>query len=118
MQALSGTGALRIGAEFLQRALDINTVYVSNPTWGNHIGIFQAAGFTQVTQLIRGADADTVVTKVRKYRYWNQAEKQLDWVGMQEDLAGAPARSVVVLHACAHNPTGVDPSREQWQQVG
>jgi len=101
MQSLSGTGALRNGAEFLKRQLNANIYYVSDPTWGNHNLIFKNAGFTEA----------------RKYRYWDAQKKGLNFDGMLEDLRSAPEGAVVILHACAHNPTGVDPSREQWGQI-
>lgn len=101
VQALSGTGALRLGADFLHRTLGTDTVYYSNPTWGNHGLIFGRAGYSDL----------------RQYRYWDPASKGLDLSGMLEDLGSAPAGAVVILHACAHNPTGVDPTREQWGRV-
>jgi len=101
VQCLSGTGALRNGAEFLKRLLGSNTVYYSDPTWGNHGLIFKNAGFTDL----------------KKYRYWDPATKGLAWSGMVEDLNSAPAKSVVILHACAHNPTGMDPTKDQWEKI-
>lgn len=100
-QALSGTGALRNGAEFLARINGFRCVYYSDPTWGNHGMVFKNAGFTDL----------------RKYRYWDAAKKGLDFDGMKEDLEGAPENAVVILHACAHNPTGVDPTKEQWAEL-
>lgn len=101
IQALSGTGSLRIGADFLHRILGKNTVYYSNPTWGNHGLIFGRAGYTDL----------------RQYRYWDAENRNLDFTGMMEDLGQAPSGAVVILHACAHNPTGVDPTKEQWTQI-
>merc|ERR1711892_1237871 len=100
-QALSGTGALRNGAEFLARISGLRCAYYSDPTWGNHGLIFKNAGFT-----------DT-----RKYRYWDAQRKGLDFEGFIEDLENAPAQAVIILHACAHNPTGVDPTKEQWAKI-
>ena len=100
-QALSGTGALRIGAEFLRRITGLDTVLHSDPTWGNHGLIFRNAGFPSV----------------RKYRYWDTGRKGLDFPGMMADLEAAPERAVIILHACAHNPTGVDPTKEQWAAI-
>jgi len=101
VQCLSGTGALRNGAEFLHRILGYDTYYVSDPTWGNHNLIFKNAGF-----------------KVgNKYRYWDASTKAFNFDGMMADLDAAPQNSVVILHACAHNPTGIDPSKEQWMKV-
>jgi len=101
IQSLSGTGALRNGAEFLKRILGATTVYYSDPTWGNHGLIFKNAGFTEL----------------RKYRYWDNSAKAIAWEGMVEDLNNAPAKSIIILHACAHNPTGMDLSKEQWAKV-
>jgi len=101
IQSLSGTGALRNGAEFLKRILGANTVYYSDPTWGNHGLIFKNSGYTEL----------------RKYRYWDNKAKAIAWEGMVEDLNNAPAKSIIILHACAHNPTGMDLSKEQWAKV-
>ena len=100
-QALSGTGALRNGAELLQRNLGRTVFYVSDPTWGNHNSIFLKSGFTEA----------------RKYRYFDKATCGFDFEGMIEDLKNAPEGAVIILHACAHNPTGVDPTQEQWAQI-
>lgn len=100
VQTLSGTGALRVGAEFLRRVLDYKVVYVSDPSWENHILLFNQAGF-----------------ETRRYRYWSAEKRGIDWDGLVEDLENAPEDSVVVLHACAHNPTGCDPTHEQWKQI-
>ena len=100
VQSLSGTGALRVGAEFLQTHFTGTKVYISTPTWGNHFKIFGNAGLT-----------------TEKYRYWDGAKRGLDLAGMLEDLGNAPEGSVVVLHVCAHNPTGVDPTKAQWEEI-
>uniref|UniRef100_T1IIZ1 Aspartate aminotransferase n=1 Tax=Strigamia maritima TaxID=126957 RepID=T1IIZ1_STRMM len=101
VQCLSGTGALRIGAEFLSRCCDFKTVYVSDPTWENHMLLFDYAGFKDI----------------RTYRYWDNMERKIDINGLIEDLKRAPTKSVVVLHACAHNPTGMDPSEDEWKEI-
>uniref|UniRef100_A0A2P2HWP0 Aspartate aminotransferase n=1 Tax=Hirondellea gigas TaxID=1518452 RepID=A0A2P2HWP0_9CRUS len=101
IQTLSGTGGLRVAADTLFRVLKYNTFYYSDPTWGNHRMIFLHAGFTEAKQ----------------YRYWDGESRGLDLVGMLEDLGNAPANSVILLHACAHNPTGVDPTHDQWKQI-
>jgi len=101
VQCLSGTGALRVGAEFLARILGYRTFYFSDPTWGNHGLIFKNAGFTEV----------------KKYRYWDKDNKAFDFTGMMEDLEAAPENSVIILHAVAHNPTGIDPTQEQWCKI-
>ncbi|KAI5714043.1 hypothetical protein M8J76_010134 [Diaphorina citri] len=101
VQTLSGTGALRVGAEFLHRILNYTTFYYSKPTWENHRLVFLNAGFTEA----------------REYRYWNPEKRAVDFTGMYEDLVNAPDNSVIILHACAHNPTGCDPTEDQWKQL-
>lgn len=100
-QSISGTGALRVGAEFLARKLNHSVVYFSNPTWENHFKVFSAAGFTTI----------------KEYRYWDQTTRGINMEGFLEDLNAAPEGAVIVLHACAHNPTGCDPTQEQWKQI-
>uniref|UniRef100_A0A8C4DXH3 Aspartate aminotransferase n=2 Tax=Dicentrarchus labrax TaxID=13489 RepID=A0A8C4DXH3_DICLA len=106
VQCLGGTGALRIGAEFLRRWYNgVNNtatpVYVSAPTWENHNSVFADAGFKDI----------------RPYHYWDAANRGLDLAGLLDDLEKAPEHSIFVLHACAHNPTGTDPTQEQWKQI-
>jgi len=100
VQTLSGTGALRILANFLANNFPGITIYKSSPTWGNHRKVFLKAGLNQ-----------------QDYRYWDPKTKGLDIDGMCEDLSNAPEGSVVLLHACAHNPTGVDPTQDQWKRI-
>lgn len=100
VQTLSGTGALRLGAEFAKRFAPGKLVYVSSPTWGTHNSICQHAG-----------------VEVGTYRYWNAAGRNLDINGMLEDITKAPKGSLIMLHAAAHNPTGVDPTHSQWDQI-
>ncbi|GIL86322.1 hypothetical protein Vretimale_13705 [Volvox reticuliferus] len=100
IQSLSGTGSLRVGAAFIARFLKGSTVYISNPTWGNHRNIFGDEG-----------------VKWEYYRYFDPETVGLDFKGLMEDLKAAPQGSVVVLHGCAHNPTGVDPTPEQWAAI-
>jgi len=102
IQALSGTGSLRVCAEFIVTHLPkaAQTVYMSDPTWGNHPAIFQKANCT-----------------VKTYPYWKAETKSLDFDGMLAGLKAAPAGSQVLLHSCAHNPTGIDPTEAQWQQI-
>jgi aspartate aminotransferase len=100
VQCLSGTGSLRVGGEFLARHYHERTIYIPNPTWGNHPKVFTLAGLT-----------------VRSYRYYDPATRGLDFQGLLEDLSSAPSGAIVLLHACAHNPTGVDPTVEQWEQI-
>jgi len=99
-QALGGTGALRIGADLLRRVLPESRVAISEPSWENHRAIFEAAGFTVVT-----------------YPYYNADTQGLDFSGMLNGLRALPARTIVTLHACCHNPTGVDLTLDQWRQV-
>ncbi|XP_052006370.1 aspartate aminotransferase, cytoplasmic-like [Xyrauchen texanus] len=106
VQCLGGTGALKIGAEFLRRWYNgtDNTktpVYVSAPTWENHNAVFSNAGFEDI----------------RPYKYWAAEKRGLDLAGFLGDLESAPDHSIFVLHACAHNPTGTDPTQEQWKQI-
>lgn len=96
---MSGTGALRVGGEFLARKLGCIHVYYSEPTWENHEKVFRAAGFETI----------------KEYRYWDAKTRGIDMKGLLEDLNEAPEGAVIVLHACAHNPTGCDPTQEQWQ---
>ncbi|RNF05182.1 putative aspartate aminotransferase [Trypanosoma rangeli] len=101
-QGLSGTGSLCLGAFFISRVLSTKTpVYISNPTWPNHYAVMSTAGLTDL----------------RQYRYYNDTRRCLDFEGLMEDLGAAPAGSVVILHACAHNPTGMDPTHEQWGEI-
>ena len=99
VQTLSGTGALRVIAEFLAKFRP-GALYVSNPTWGNHNQVFASAGVA-----------------VRQYRYFDKKTKGLDINVMIADLDAAQPGSCVLLHTCAHNPTGVDPTNAQWQQI-
>jgi aspartate/tyrosine/aromatic aminotransferase len=94
VQSLSGTGALRNGAEFLCRILKKDVFYYSNPTWENHHKVFVNAGLSDG----------------RSYRYWNAETRVIDLEGMLADLEAAPEGAVIILHACAHNPTGCDVS--------
>ncbi|TBU77098.1 amino acid aminotransferase [Phytopseudomonas daroniae] len=99
-QAIGGTGALKTGADFLKRLLPDATVAISDPSWENHRALFEAAGFP-----------------VRNYRYYDAFSNGVNRGGLLEDLKNLPARSIVVLHACCHNPTGVDLAPEDWQAV-
>jgi len=99
VQTLSGTGGLRVFGELL-KSHGHSHIYVPNPTWANHIPIFQNAGL-----------------EVRTYRYYNSETSDLDFDNLLSDFDNIPEGSTVLLHACAHNPTGMDPSPEQWAQV-
>ncbi|CAJ1956429.1 unnamed protein product [Cylindrotheca closterium] len=100
VQTLSGTGACAIGGRFLAQFWKNHPIYVPDPTWSNHISIFNQCGLD-----------------CRKYRYYNRSTNALDLEGMLKDLNRAKDGSIFLLHACAHNPTGCDPSLEQWKEV-
>lgn len=100
VQSLGGTGALRIAAEFIKRQTKAQNVWISTPTWPNHNAIFNAVGIT-----------------IREYRYYDAERKALDWGNLIADLSNAGEGDVVLLHGCCHNPTGIDPTPEQWQQL-
>jgi aromatic-amino-acid transaminase len=100
IEALGGTGALKIGAEFLKVASDQRTLLISDPSWENHQALFSRAGF-----------------EVGSYRYYGPERRGIDSDGMLADLAAAEPGTVVVLHACCHNPTGYDLTPAQWEQV-
>ena len=99
-QSISGTGALRIGGEFIKRFYPSKKIYIPTPSWANHNAVFKDSGL-----------------EVVKYRYYNKETIGLDFDGMIDDLKSAPEGSVVLLHACAHNPTGIDPTQTQWTQI-
>lgn len=98
VQSLGGTGALRIAAEFIKRQTKSQNVWISTPTWPNHNAIFNAVGMT-----------------IREYRYYDAEKKALDWDNLIADLSNAGEGDVVLLHGCCHNPTGIDPTPEQWK---
>jgi aromatic-amino-acid transaminase len=100
VQALGGTGGLKIGADFLRQISPQAQVWISEPSWENHRQLFEAAGFT-----------------VKSYAYYDPKTHGLDFEGMKRSLDALPAGTIVVLHACCHNPTGVDLTQEQWQAV-
>ncbi|MHC6225405.1 amino acid aminotransferase [Pseudomonas sp. X10] len=100
VQTVGGSGALKVGADFLKRYFPQAEVWVSDPTWDNHRAIFEGAGF-----------------KVHTYPYFDTASRGLDFTGMLATLQGLAANSIVLLHPCCHNPTGVDLDQGQWQQV-
>ncbi|MCY4046074.1 MAG: aspartate/tyrosine/aromatic aminotransferase, partial [Cellvibrionales bacterium] len=99
-QTPGGTGALRVAADFIQNHLPKATIWISNPSWANHRQIFESAGLT-----------------VKSYRYYDSDNKSLDIDGLIDDLHMIPKEDVVLFHACCHNPTGVDPSFDQWQSI-
>ncbi len=95
-----GTGALRIAGEFINRCKPGATIWVSNPTWANHQGVFKAAGLN-----------------IKTYPYYDYENKCLDFEGMADALKQIPKGDAVLLHACCHNPSGMDLNKEQWKQV-
>ncbi|TCK34687.1 aromatic-amino-acid transaminase [Paraburkholderia sp. BL8N3] len=100
LQTLGGSGALKVGADFVKRYFPQSQVWVSDPTWENHRFIFERAGFA-----------------VNTYPYYDEATGGLKFDAMLAAIDALPARSIVLLHACCHNPTGVDLDRAQWEQL-
>nr|OQO26847.1 Aspartate aminotransferase, mitochondrial [Rachicladosporium sp. CCFEE 5018] len=100
-QTISGTGALRIGGAFLQRFYpNAKAIYIPTPSWANHKAVFLDSGL-----------------EVKQYKYYNKDTIGLDFDGMLADIKAMPKGSMVLLHACAHNPTGIDPTEEQWKAI-
>jgi aromatic-amino-acid transaminase len=99
-QALGGTGALKLGADFIKRFSPNSQVWISDPSWENHRALFESAGF-----------------KVNNYPYYDPATRGVNFAGMLAALKEMPSGSVVVLHACCHNPTGADLTDAQWTEV-
>ena len=100
VQAIGGTGGLKIGADFLKKLSPSADVLISDPSWENHRALFSSAGFV-----------------VKNYRYYDASPRGIDFDGMLADLTAAAAGSIAVLHACCHNPTGVDLTAQQWEEV-
>lgn len=99
-QTPGGTGGLRVLAEFAFKHVGIRTVWISDPTWANHANVFRAAGL-----------------EVKTYRYYDSLTHSMDFEGMCEELDSIPSDDMVLLHGCCHNPTGIDPTIEQWQKI-
>ncbi|MDN3378099.1 MULTISPECIES: amino acid aminotransferase [unclassified Pseudoalteromonas] len=99
-QAPGGTGALRVAAEFIARCNPSATIWVTNPTWANHISLFEAAGLT-----------------VKEYPYYDYENKDLLFDDMINTLKQVPKGDVVLVHACCHNPSGMDLNETQWKTV-
>ncbi len=99
-EALGGTGALKIGADYLKRLQPNATVYISDPSWENHRALFESAGFP-----------------VDTYPYYDAATRGVNFEGMKAKLNSLAAGSIVVLHACCHNPTGADLNEAQWRET-
>ena len=100
LQTPGGTGALRVAGDFLRHKVGASRIWLSNPTWANHNGVFASAGLA-----------------VESYTYLDSTGLALDFQGMLDSIAQIPAGDVICLHACCHNPSGVDPSPEQWEQI-
>ncbi|MDX5363129.1 MAG: aspartate/tyrosine/aromatic aminotransferase [Pseudazoarcus pumilus] len=99
-ETLGGTGALKVGGDYLKQLLPNATMYISDPSWENHRQVFESIGF-----------------KVETYPYYDAATRGVNFAGMKAKLASLPAGSVVLLHACCHNPTGADITEAQWGEV-
>jgi aromatic-amino-acid transaminase len=100
IQAVGSSGGLKVGADFIKRYFPASAIYVSDPTWDNHKAVFEGSGI-----------------EVKSYPYYDPASGGLRFDAMLEALAQLPARSVVLLHACCHNPTGVDLTNAQWDAL-
>jgi len=100
VQSLGGTGALKLGADVIRRLAPASTVMLSRPTWGNHPSIFAGAGL-----------------QVAEYPYFDPATGGVDWPAMRDAVAGMAPGTVLLLHACCHNPTGADLRPEDWQEL-
>jgi aromatic-amino-acid transaminase len=99
-QAIGGTGALKLGADFLKRFAPNAQVWISDPSWENHRALFESAGFV-----------------VNNYPYYDDATHGVNFAGMLDTLKSVPAGSIILLHACCHNPTGADLTDAQWKEV-
>ena len=99
-QAIGGTGALKLGADFLKRFASNAQVWISDPSWENHRALFESAGFV-----------------VNNYPYFDASTHGVNFAGMLASFNAMPPGSIVVLHACCHNPTGADLTSEQWSQI-
>lgn len=100
IQSIGASGALRVGADFLKRYFPESEIWLSDPTWDNHVAIFTGAGI-----------------KVNFYPYFDYETKGVNFSAMLETLTSLPAKSIVLLHPCCHNPTGADLTESQWDQV-
>lgn len=100
LQTAGGTGALKIGADFFKRFFPDARIWISNPSWENHVVLFESAGFV-----------------VNSYPYYDAASNDIDFPSMRETLETLPSGDIVLLHACCHNPTGLDLDDSQWEQV-
>lgn len=99
-QTISGTGSLRVIADFLNRFCSSKNIFVPKPTWANHVAVFTDAGL-----------------KADFYAYYDVKNNGLDFANLKKSVAAAPEESVILLHACCHNPTGMDLTAEEWEEV-
>ncbi|BEI34989.1 aspartate/tyrosine/aromatic aminotransferase [Polynucleobacter sp. HIN6] len=99
-ECLGGTGALRVGGDFVKRLEPTAKAAISSPSWENHRGIFEAAGY-----------------EVLEYTYFDPKTRGVDFDGMVKSLESFPAKTLVILHACCHNPTGADLNKDQWKKI-
>ncbi|CRK85639.1 Aspartate aminotransferase [Candidatus Providencia siddallii] len=100
VQTIGGTGALHIAADFVAKQTDAKSVWISNPTWINHKNIFEAAGL-----------------KIKTYDYYDVINHNINFNAMLNDLSDSVSGDIIILHGCCHNPTGVDPTTEQWFKI-
>lgn len=100
IEALGGTGALKVGADYLKRLLPNSRVYISDPSWENHRALFESAGFP-----------------VETYPYYDPATRGVNFAGLMRKVSELPTNSIIVLHACCHNPTGADLNEVQWNEL-
>jgi aspartate aminotransferase, mitochondrial len=100
VQSISGTGGCRLAGEFVHKFFGKRKIYIPNPTWGNHVAIFTNSGLEPTY-----------------YRYFNKNTNSIDFQALKEDIVAADQGSVFMLHACAHNPTGCDPTAAQWDEL-
>ena len=99
-QCISGTGGCRLAAEMVRNAFGKVKVYIPDPTWANHVSLFRAAGLEPVY-----------------YKYYDATTRGVDFDGLVRDIRNAEDGSMFMMHACAHNPTGCDPTRAQWDEL-
>ncbi|XP_074641069.1 aspartate aminotransferase, cytoplasmic-like isoform X2 [Tubulanus polymorphus] len=100
-QGVGGSGSLFIGLAFLRQIAKYDIAYVSKPTWEDHIGLCEKLGYSEV----------------REYTYWDPEKKAINFTAFLDALKNAPENAVILLHAIAHNPTGMDPSHDQWKEI-
>ncbi len=100
VQSLGGTGALKVGADFLKSITPNAQVLISEPSWENHRALFEQAGF-----------------KVSAHAYYDAANRSVNFAGMKSAIEAAPSGTIVVLHSCCHNPTGYDLTQAQWAEI-